>query len=353
MFLTGHTGFKGGWLGLWLEQLGARVTGYALPADTTPNLFDAAKVGDHLSHCVGDIRDTSLLERALSAARPEIVIHMAAQPLVRRGYAEPALTFQTNVMGTVNVLEAAMRCQEVRAVLVVTSDKVYEERISRRAYKEDDALGGPDPYSASKGCADIVARAYRFGLTKRRSAHPAMGIATARSGNVLGGGDWSQDRLVPDLVRAFQRGESPRIRYPTATRPWQHVLDPLRGYLLLVQATFNNPGDTDLAWNFGPAGQSARTVGWIASYLARKWDSSLGWTTDGGDHPREAEWLGIDSFKASELLRWQPLLDIERTLDWTIDWYQKFADGCDAYGLVLTQLGCYTQLLADDGRALP
>ena len=303
VFVTGHTGFKGAWLALWLTDLGAEVTGYSLPPPTDPSLFDISGVRSRLRHLDGDVRDEAALAHAVREARPEIVFHMAAQSLVRVSYDEPAATYATNVMGTVNVLEAVRRCDGVRAVVCVTSDKCYENRETPRPYREDDAMGGHDPYSSSKGCAELVASAYRRSFfSGPGDASGRAALATARAGNVIGGGDWAKDRLVPDLLNGFAAGVRPLIRFPSAVRPWQHVLEPLAGYLRLAEALWmGDPAAAD-GWNFGPDDADAQPVSWIADRLAALWGEGAAWETTGEPQPHEAHFLRLDCAKARQKL---------------------------------------------------
>jgi CDP-glucose 4,6-dehydratase len=283
VLLTGHTGFKGGWLALWLQTLGAKVTGYALPPPTDPSFFDKARILHGMTSNVGDVRDLAALTSAVRQAAPEIIIHMAAQSLVRPSYADPVATYSTNVMGTVNVLEAARAQSAVRAIVIVTSDKCYENTGAQRAFRESDRLGGHDPYSNSKACAELVAAAYRDSFFSGDEA--AAAIATARAGNVIGGGDWSADRLIPDAIRAFGAKLPVQLRYPHATRPWQHVLDPLAGYLLLAEKLCATPADCAEAWNFGPAPDQVMTVANVVDAVAKKWGGGARWEQAPGTHP--------------------------------------------------------------------
>ncbi|MGH7307138.1 MAG: CDP-glucose 4,6-dehydratase [Candidatus Rokuibacteriota bacterium] len=322
VLVTGHTGFKGGWLCLWLRQLGADVAGYALAPDTEPSLFEAAEVRSAVRSTIGDVRDAEALARAVRGHEPEFVFHLAAQALVRRSYAQPAETFATNVMGTVNALEAARGCASVRAVVIVTSDKCYENRERARGYRESDALGGGDPYSASKACAELAVQAWRLSFSGDGRA-PL--VASARAGNVLGGGDWAQDRLLPDIVHALARGEPAGIRNPASTRPWQHVLDPLAGYLLLAQRLYEDGPAVAGAWNFGPRPGEARTVRWIADKACRRWGAGARWQADGtAPRPHEARRLGLDAAKARRRLGWRPRLSVEDAVGWTVDWYKAY-----------------------------
>jgi CDP-glucose 4,6-dehydratase len=338
VLVTGHTGFKGAWLCLWLASLGARVGGFSLEPDSRPNLFELAAVGSRMASTLGDLRDADAVARALAQAAPEVVFHLAAQSLVRRSYAEPVQTFATNVMGTVNLLEAVRRTPSVRAVVVVTSDKCYENLGLDRGYVEHDPLGGHDPYSASKGCAEIVTASYR-----RSFFHGAgqAAIASARAGNVIGGGDWSQDRLLPDLLRAFESGRPALIRNPAAIRPFQHVLEPLAGYLQLAAALLADGPAQARGWNFGPDAASTATVGTVADLAAASWGDGAGWTTDGSSHPHEAGVLMLDASAARDALGWTPRLSLARAVADTVDWHRALAAGADAATLCLRQVDAY------------
>lgn len=344
VFVTGHTGFKGSWLALWLERLGARVTGYSLPEPTSdPSLFELARVAEGMTASLaGDVRDLDSLSRALNGARPEVVIHMAAQSLVRRSYQDPAGTYATNVMGTVNLLEAARRAEGLRAVLVVTTDKCYENREWVWGYRETDRLGGRDPYSNSKACAELVTDAYRRSFFGAEESNAAA-VASARAGNVIGGGDWAEDRLLPDIFRAAAEGREVQIRNPDAVRPWQHVLEPLSGYLLLAENLCGERrAEFAEGWNFGPSDEDARPVSWVVGRIAERWGDALRWSRDAGaHHPHEARSLRLDCSKSRELLRWRPRWTIERALDATVEWYRSQAAGADARRLCADQIDAY------------
>lgn len=344
VFVTGHTGFKGGWLCLWLQHLGAHVAGFALAPDTTPSLWLEANVESAVRSTLGDIRDPQALAAALRAHQPEIVFHMAAQSLVRRSYEQPLETFATNIMGTAHLLETARQIKSIRAVVAVTSDKCYENRGSPQGYREDDPLGGHDPYSSSKACAELVTHAYRksfFGDTG------AAAIATARAGNVIGGGDWARDRLVPDIIRALTRGAAVDIRNPASTRPWQHVLDPLAGYLLLAQRLCEQPRIFEGAWNFGPDENDVRTVREIVESTCRLWGGNAAWRLDDAPQPHEAHDLSLDCSKARQALGWRPRLDIAQALQWTIEWYKDHhAQSAGARRVIEQQIARYQEGLA-------
>lgn len=349
VFLTGHTGFKGGWLALWLASKGAIVRGYALDPQTSQNLFEAARIGQQIEDIRGDIRNVSKLEPALRDFAPEVVFHLAAQPLVRASYADPIGTYETNVIGTARVLDVIRRTPSVRAVVSVTTDKCYENREWLWGYRETDPLGGYDPYSSSKACAEIVSAAYRqsyFPVTKLREHRCA--IATARAGNVIGGGDWSTDRLIPDLIRGFIAGEPVRIRSPRAIRPWQHVLEPLCGYILLAEKLLQSDAEFATAFNFGPFDDDARPVGWIADRLVSLWGNGARWIheEDGGVH--EANFLKLDASRARALLHWRPRLRLTAALDWVVDWHRAYQDGADMQRVTTEQIVEYESLPAVD-----
>lgn len=342
IFLTGHTGFKGSWMSLWLQRLGAEVTGYSLAPPTSPNLFDTASVASGMRSMKGDVCDLPHLKRAMADCKPEIVIHMAAQSLVRVSYEDPILTYQTNVMGTANVLEAIRGTESVSAVLVVTTDKCYENRNWYWGYREIDALGGHDPYSNSKACAELVVSAYRssfFGAGSRNTG--AAALASARAGNVIGGGDWAHDRLVPDIVRSFAEGTVLKIRNPQAIRPWQHVLEPLRGYLMLAQKLHEVGTAFASGWNFGPDPNDVQSVLWIVEQIASTWGSPVAWEIGEGEHPHEAQILQLDCSKAAQQLGWRPVLRLSEALSMTIEWYQHFLSGKSAREKCLEQISAY------------
>jgi CDP-glucose 4,6-dehydratase len=343
VFLTGHTGFKGAWLSLWLQSLGARLSGLSLGIPTQPSLYELADVGGGMvDSVIGDIRDAAALARSLVAAQPEIVIHMAAQPLVRRSFIFPRETYETNVLGTVNLLDAVRACDSVRAVVVVTSDKCYENRDLERGYRESDPLGGHDPYSSSKACAELLTSAYRRSFF---CAPDSPRVASARAGNVIGGGDWGEDRLIPDIVRAVVAGDTLRLRNPGAIRPWQHVLSPLSGYLVLAQALCASP-EYACAWNFGPDERDARTVEWIVRRVSQLWPGGVPWERDDGTHPHEARYLKLDSSHARERLTWVPLMSLEEALAATVEWFRALREGSDARRATLGQIESSTAQLS-------
>lgn len=336
-FVTGHTGFKGSWLMALLQSSGARVSGYALPPATEPNLFGL--LASDIETTFADIRDLNALENALAAQRPEVVFHLAAQPIVRESIEDPLATFGTNVMGTANLLDAIRRTPSVRAVVIVTSDKCYDNTGGPWPYRENEAMGGKDPYSASKGCAELVTAAYR--ATYFSEGLPA--IATARAGNVIGGGDWSRDRLIPDIVRALTAGRDPVLRFPGAVRPWQHVLDAIGGYVALAEALLRDGTRFASAWNFGPSESSACTVADVARRVLAAWGSSRDVVTESLVAPNEAFTLRLDSSRARLLLDWKPLLEIDAAVAWTAQWYRAQAQGGDAVALTQQQLRAFAE----------
>ena len=342
VLVTGHTGFKGSWLALWLSRLRADVTGYALAPATNPSLFEIAEVGEKVDSVIGDVRDLAKLRALVERAQPEIVVHMAAQALVRESYADPVATYQTNVIGTVNLLEALRDAPSVKAVVVVTSDKCYENREWLWGYRESDPLGGRDPYSSSKACAEIVTHAYRRSFFE--DGQP-VGIASARAGNVIGGGDWGTDRLVPDVMSAFANRRSVTVRRPTAVRPWQHVLEPLAGYLTLAERLVEDPAGFSEAWNFGPRDEDARPVSWVVCQLAERWGEGAEWITSSAKSVHEAQYLKLDCSKARSRLDWAPQLTLAKALDWVTEWYKAHTDGADPGRLAEEQISRYQALL--------
>jgi CDP-glucose 4,6-dehydratase len=342
VLVTGHTGFKGGWLVTWLLRMGAEVTGYALPPQTVPNLFEAAGVAEGIRSRFGDVRDAPAVRTAVRESEAEIVFHLAAQSLVRASYLDPVGTYATNVMGTVHLLDAIRSSDSVRAAVIVTSDKCYENREWPWAYRENDRLGGRDPYSNSKACAELVTSAYRSSFFGRGDG-PVL--ATARAGNVIGGGDWAADRLVPDLLRAFAAGEPAVIRHPAAIRPWQHVLEPLHGYLLLAEAMLSGRSLAG-AWNFGPDGANAQPVRWVANRLASRWGGGASWREAAGEHPHEATTLQLDSSRARVDLDWTSRLPLDMALEWIVEWHRDWlAAPGESRALVLRQIARYESLL--------
>lgn len=326
VFLTGHTGFKGGWLALWLNELGAEVTGYALPPPTIPNLFESARIGETLHSLIGDIRDPARLRQAINEARPQTVFHLAAQPIVSEGYCDPVGTYATNVMGTVNLLEACRSCPSLENIVVVTTDKCYDNQETMHDYVESDPLGGRDPYSSSKACTELVSAAYRLSFF---TAPDSPRLATARAGNVIGGGDWATNRLLPDLLRSFSSGQAASLRNPNAIRPWQHVLDPLAGYLALAEK-LGNSADAAHSWNFGPDLRDCVTTGVLASQVAQEWGDGANWLSEGsGDFPHEAQLLRLNTDAAKQMLKWRPKWPITEGVRHTVSWHRAWLNGQD------------------------
>lgn len=342
VLVTGHTGFKGGWLVAWLLRSGAQVTGYALEPSRSPNLFQRAKIGEGIVSVTADIRDLARVAEVLQATRPEIVFHLAAQPLVRASYADPVETFTTNVMGTVNVLEAARPVASLKAVVVVTTDKCYENQGQNRPFRETDPLGGHDPYASSKACAELIARSYRDSFLSARG----MGVATARGGNVIGGGDWSPERLLPDIVAACEKDAAVRLRNPDAVRPWQHVLDLLCGYLTLAQKLVEDPTQFSGPWNFGPGEESNVTVRALAERSVTLWGTGRV-EIDAPSLLHEASTLRLDSSKARAALGWRPRLSFVEMLQWAVEWYGSAARGGDARQLLDAQIERFEERLED------
>ncbi len=342
VFVTGQTGFKGSWLSIWLHTLGAKVTGYALNPPTSPSLYAVAQVDGLVESIIADIRDRISLRKALLEAQPEIVIHMAAQPIVRESYRDPVGTYGTNVMGTVNLLESVRECESVRAVVNVTTDKCYENQEWVWGYREIDTLGGYDPYSNSKACSELVTSSYRQSFfNKNNSSSQSVGIATARAGNVIGGGDWAADRLVPDIVEAASRGIPVNIRNPWATRPWQHVLEPLSGYLILAQKLYEDPRQYSEAWNFGPDDRDVQNVEYLVRALCEKFASKGSYLIDSGTHPHEAGLLKLDCAKAKSRLGWHPRWDLDMALDKVVDWVKGYEVGSDMLAICRSQIQDY------------
>ena len=355
VFVTGHTGFKGSWLCLWLQRLGAQVTGFSLDAPTRPSLFEEAEVVRGIDHLAGDVRDAAALRHAMRHARPEVVFHLAAQSLVRQSYADPVDTYSTNVMGTVHVLDAARHVDGLRAVVNVTTDKCYENLETRRAYIESDTLGGRDPYSNSKACSELVTAAFRQSFFVHGDGEPTktqVGIASARAGNVIGGGDWAVDRLVPDLLRAFDRGEPAIVRRPHAVRPWQHVLEPLAGYLALAERLYNQPAHYSGAWNFGPRPDDMRAVDEIAAALTSALGAGASFVVQAErDAPHEAGLLLLDASKARRELGWESLLKLEEALVWIARWHRARQNGESVRQITLDQIGQYEARIGTTAHA--
>ena len=340
VFITGHTGFKGTWLSIWLNSMGAILTGYALAPSTAPNFFDAALVADEMESIIGDVRDLDRLINAMGSFAPDIVIHMAAQPLVRLSYRNPVDTYSTNVMGTVNLLEAVRNTVSVKAVVNVTTDKCYENREWIWGYRESEPMGGHDPYSNSKGCSELVTAAFRSSFFN----YPGSAkIASGRAGNVIGGGDWSEDRLIPDFFKSFGNNDPVVVRNPSATRPWQHVLEPLSGYLVLAERLFIDGDRYAEAWNFGPEDDDVQQVRSVIDYLVEKWGDGVSWIHDESEQPHEAQLLKLDISKAKQLLGWHPKWSLFRTLDSIVEWQKVWLSGGDIKALTLKQIRQFEQ----------
>ena len=340
VYLTGHTGFKGSWLSLWLQNMGALVKGYSLNVNTIPALFTEANVAKEMESEIGDIRNLERLTKSMVSFNPDILIHMAAQPLVRLSYQEPVDTYTTNVIGTVNVLEAARKCSNLKAIVSVTTDKCYENKEWEWGYREYESMGGHDPYSSSKGCAELVTSAYRRSFF---STKDTASLASARAGNVIGGGDWAEDRLIPDILRAFEKSEQVVIRNPLSTRPWQHVLEPLSGYLVLAQELFLNGGDFAEGWNFGPKDEDCKPVSWILDKMVTYWGNNASWNLDKNNNPHEAGFLKLDCSKASNRLKWNPKWNLQLTLKSIVDWHQLYANGGDLKKQCLKEINNYSK----------
>ncbi len=338
VFLTGHTGFKGSWLSLWLQSMGAQVQGFALRPPTVPALYDVAQVGLGMESQIGDIRELQAITRSMVSFNPEVLIHMAAQPLVRLSYREPVETYATNVMGTVHVLEAARQCDSLRAIVNVTTDKCYENQEWDWGYRENEPMGGHDPYSNSKGCVELVTAAYRNSFFQ---APGAPALASARAGNVIGGGDWAEDRLIPDILNAFAKGLAVTVRNPLSTRPWQHVLEPLSGYLVLAQQLWEDGQAFAQGWNFGPRDEDARPVEWILDRMVQAWGEDARWQLDENPQPHEARYLKLDISKAHHRLHWSPTWTLASTLDRIINWQRAWLAGEDMRAACIAEITAY------------
>ncbi len=348
VLVTGHTGFKGSWLSLWLQQMGSDIFGYSLSPPTDPNLFEIAHVSEGMNSIEGDIRDLDVLKSAFNSFNPEIVIHMAAQSLVRESYAQPIETYTTNIIGTANVLEAVRCADSVRAVLIVTTDKCYENREWVWGYRESDAMGGHDPYSSSKACAELVTAAYRRSyFSSDLAPGNSSSVATARAGNVIGGGDWSKDRLVPDIMNSILVNRSPFIRYPDAIRPWQFVLEPLHGYLSLLEALWYHGEKFSGAWNFGPNEDDAQPVSWITDNLTREWGEAMSWESDTSPQPHEASYLKLDCSKARSFLGISPVVDLATSLGWIVEWYRAYSQAMDMRQVTEAQIIRYENMISN------
>lgn len=352
VFITGHTGFKGSWLSLWLSRLGANVTGYALDPPTQPNLCEQARVSGFIRSVPGDIRNFDRLKSALAEVRPDVVLHMAAQSVVRRGYEDPIETYSSNVMGTVHVFEALRQLKRSCVVVNVTSDKCYLNREWVWGYREDEPFGGRDPYSNSKGCAELVTTAYRESFFPPAALkHHGIALGSARAGNAIGGGDWTKDQLIPDLMRAFFSGTPCLIRNPGATRPWQFVLEPLRGYLMLAERLASDGASFASGWNFGPADDDAKPVAWIADELSCQWGDDAQWICDDASHSKEARALKLDASKAKAALGWHPVLPLVQALRWIVDWYKTYQEGGDLRQITENQIAAYHELSEESDNA--
>lgn len=345
VLITGHTGFKGGWLSLWLQRKGADIVGYALEAPTKPSLFEVARVADGMTSVTGDIRDLGQLKKVFDEHRPDIVFHLAAQPIVRESYQNPVETYDTNVMGTVNVLEAVRLSESARVALMITSDKCYENKEWLWGYRENEPMGGYDPYSSSKGCAELVTAAYRKSFfSDPMSNQQGVAVASVRAGNVIGGGDWAKDRLIPDMINAFLKAEPVTIRYPHAIRPWQHVLEPLGGYIMLAEKLWCDGKKYSGGWNFGPDEKDAKPVSWVADELAGLWGKNAAWSTDSTNQPHEAGYLKLDCSKARGRLGWSPKIDLHTALEWIVEWYQAYAGKKNMRRATETEISRYESL---------
>jgi len=338
VFLTGHTGFKGSWLSIWLSSMGAIVKGFALNPYASPALFMEANIEELVESEIGDIRNLSAISKSMEAFNPDILIHMAAQPLVRLSYKEPVDTYATNVMGTVHVLEAAKACKNLKAVVSVTTDKCYENKEWHWGYRENEPMGGHDPYSSSKGCAELVTSAYRRSFFNNKDS---AAVASARAGNVIGGGDWAEDRLIPDILRAFENSSPVVIRNPLSIRPWQHVLEPLSGYLILAQALYEKGDLFAEAWNFGPNDKDCQPVSWILDKMVNAWGRDASWRLDTENNPHEAGFLKLDCSKANSRLKWTPKWDLEYTLESIVNWHQNWISGKNIQEQCLQEIKAY------------
>lgn len=348
VLITGHTGFKGSWLALWLKTLGANVIGFSLEPPTEPNLFNSASVFNGILSIHGDIVESEKIHKVILDHQPEFVFHMAAQSLVRRSYDYPVETFATNVMGTVNVLEAVRKSRGVHVALIITSDKCYENQNWHWGYREIDPMGGADPYSSSKGCAELVTAAYRRSFFFSANDSKQTAISSVRAGNVIGGGDWATDRLVPDIIRAFIADRPVSIRYPNAIRPWQHVLDPLAGYLALAELMWDKGESYTGGWNFGPRDVDVKPVAWIVESLVELWGGNASWVTDNSLQPHEATYLKLDCSKANSCLAWYPRIDLHTALKWVVEWYQAFQKGVDMEHFSIEQIGKFERKIRFD-----
>jgi CDP-glucose 4,6-dehydratase len=342
VLVTGHTGFKGGWLCLWLHSLGAKICGLSLDPPTSPNFFELVKLQDLMQSVIGDIRHPTTVSQVIKQFQPEVIFHLAAQPLVLNSYRDPVLTYETNIMGTVNLLEAVRTSASNQVVINITSDKCYQDRNDGLAYKEDDPMGGNDPYSSSKGCSELITAAYRHSFINKLG----IGLATARAGNVIGGGDWAEDRLVPDTLKAFEAKRPVFIRHPNAVRPWQHVLDPICGYIILGEALWGDRPRYSRGWNFGPTQSSLKTVGWIVSRLCLDWGVDATWALDeANEYPHESHTLRLDPSMTSRELNWQIMWGIEETIDKTVEWHRSWRLGENCRDKSFSQINEYSETM--------
>ena len=338
VLITGHTGFKGSWLSLWLQKMGSIVRGISLEPNTIPAIFRVVHVEENMEHFIVDIRDLLAVKKQVLDFSPDVIFHLAAQPLVRMSYNSPVETIETNVMGTVNVLEASRFGENLKALVNVTTDKCYENKEWVWGYRENEPMGGHDPYSSSKGCVELLSAAYR----KSFLAESGIAMATARAGNVIGGGDWSLDRLLPDILRNLEKGKPIEIRNPGAIRPWQHVLEPLSGYLTLAERLFSEEGMSFAeGWNFGPQNEDARSVEWIVNQVCNEWSSDATWKMQEGQHPHEANFLKLDISKAQQRLKWSPRWGLQEAIEKTISWHRAYINGQDMYDVSLKQIDTY------------
>lgn len=342
VFVTGHTGFKGSWLCLWLQEMGAIVHGYSLEPDTSPALFNEARVFENMVSEIGDIRDLSRIEKSMADFDPDILLHLAAQPLVRKSYLDPIETYSTNVMGTVHVLEAARKVPSLKSIVVVTTDKCYENKEWEWGYRENEPMGGHDPYSSSKGCAELVTSAY---IRSFFNTSTSAAVASARAGNVIGGGDWADDRLIPDILSAFAKAEPVIVRNPLSTRPWQHVLEPISGYLVLAEALYNDGHKYEGGWNFGPHDEDCKSVGDILDTVTALWGENARWELDKNNNPHEAGFLKLDCSKAASKLNWQPKWSLNQTLRKIIEWHKGYTAKEDVKTMCLQEIREYTNTI--------
>ncbi len=342
VFITGHTGFKGSWMSLWLQEKGALLKGFSLAPNTEPSLFKVASVEDGMESEIGDIRNLESLKKSLGDFAPDIVIHMAAQPIVRLSYKNPVETYSTNVMGTINLLESIRLSNSIKAVINVTTDKCYENKEWVWSYRENEPMGGYDPYSSSKGCSELITSAYRQSFFGSKSE---VELASARAGNVIGGGDWSEDRLIPDVLRAFNKKKPVVIRNPDAIRPWQHVMEPISGYLILAEKLFSEGSEYAEAWNFGPKDEDVKSVGEVVDYLVKKWPSAASWNVDQNEQPHEAQLLNLDISKAKINLDWTPKWNLNTALDYVLEWQESWLEGLDMRSVTLSQITDYEKAM--------